>query len=125
MQFTGFATLKIDGDVLDTNGGASLDLGGVVRTAVVDATIVGSNRVLGWAQTPKQARLECEVFVSEKTSLQRFADIEEATITFTADTGNTWILPNAWLAEPPKFTQAGEGGKVNLIFEAAVAEEVS
>ena len=49
MQFTGFATLKIDGDVLDTNSGASLDLGGVVRTAVVDATIVGANRVLGWA----------------------------------------------------------------------------
>ena len=120
MQFTGFATLKIDGDVLDTNSGASLDLGGVVRTAVM-----GSNRVLGWAQTPKQARLECEVFAQKGTNLQRFADIEEATITFTADTGNTWILPNAWLAEPPKFTQAGEGGKVNLIFEAAVAEEVS
>ena len=125
MQFTGFATLKIDGAVLDTNGGASLDLGGVVRTAVVDATIVGSNRVLGWAQAPKQARLECEVFAQKGTSLQRFADIKNATITFTADTGNTWILPNAWLAEAPKFTQAGEGGKVNLIFEAAVAEEVS
>ena len=66
MQYTGFSTLKIDGAVLDTNGGASLDLGSVIRTAVVDATIVGSNRVLGWAQAPKQARLECEMFVSEK-----------------------------------------------------------
>ena len=63
--------------------------------------------------------------MSEKTSLQHFADIKESTITFTTDTGNTWILPNAWLAEAPKFTQAGEGGKVNLIFEAAIAEEVS
>ena len=32
MQFTGFATLKIDGDVLDTNSGASLDLGGLRST---------------------------------------------------------------------------------------------
>ena len=89
MQFTGFATLKIDGDVLDTNGGASLDLGSVIRTAVVDATIVGSNRVLGWAQAPKQARLECEVFAQKGISLQRLADIKNATITFTADTGRS------------------------------------
>ena len=45
--------------------------------------------LVGYTEMSKPAHLACEVFVGEEITLQRFADIEEATITFTTDTGRS------------------------------------
>ncbi len=120
MKYAGRATIRVDAAVLETDSGATLDIGGVMRS-----TVSGANQVLGYAEAPKPARLECEVFITEGVSLERLRQISAATITFTTDTGQSWVLSNAWLTEPPVFTQAGEGGKARLVFEAPPAEEAA
>ena len=118
-QYAGKATIRLDGEVLSTDAGATLDVGGATRTSVV-----GANQVLGYSESPKPAHLECDVFVNKDTQLESFRQAREATITFEADSGNTWVLTGAWLMEPPTFTQAGEGGKARLVFESTPAQEI-
>lgn len=118
MKRLGKAYIKIDGDLLETNSGAKIDLGGTVRTSVV-----GNNSVHGFSESIKESSLECEISVGPETSLDALRNIEDATITFEADTGQTWIIRNAWLTEPPAVGD-GEGGKVALKFAGPPAEEM-
>lgn len=117
-QRLGKAYIKVDAGLLETMPGAKLDPGGVTRT-----TVVGNNRVLGYSTKPKQARLECQIALGSNTSLEALGKIENATITFECDTGQTYTLRNAWLTDTPNVTD-GDGGQVPLIFEAPPAEEM-
>jgi hypothetical protein len=114
----GIAFIKADGDLLETESGATLDIGGVVRE-----TVVGNSSVNGFFEKPKESELECTISVGPDTSLDRLRRIENATITFEADTGQTWIISGAWLAEPPTV-QDSEGGKAKLKFAGPPAEEM-
>lgn len=116
-QRLGKVRLKVAGALVDSMPGATLDLGGNTRNPVI-----GGNKVLGYAETPKEARVEFQVSVARGTSLQAF-DTTDATITFESDTGQVWSLANAWLVEPPKLT-ASEGGPVQLVYAAERAEEI-
>jgi hypothetical protein len=116
MQKVGMAYIKLDGQLLETMPGAKLDLGGVERTPVV-----GSNKVLGFASAPKESTLECEIAVGADTDLIAIGRNKDATITFTADTGQTWVVRNAWCVETPKLSD-GEGGKAPLKFAGPPAD---
>lgn len=116
-QRLGKARIKVGGGLVDSLPGATLDLGGNTRNPVI-----GSNKVLGYAETPKEARLECQVSMGKGTSMQAF-DTTDTTITFEADTGQVYSLANAWLVEPPKLT-ASEGGPISLVYAAERAEEI-
>jgi len=118
MQHIGRAFIKVDGDLLRSETGAKIDLGGAVRTPVVGTA------VHGYAETVKEAMVECEVSVAKGESMARLRDITDATVTFEADTGQSWVIRNAWLAEPPVITD-GEGGKVPLKFVGPPAEELT
>lgn len=118
MQRLGRAYIKVDGRLLETNKGAKIDLGGVERQPVV-----GNNTVHGYSEQPKPSTLECEISVGPNTSVADMAKITDATITFEADTGQTWVIRNAWLTEPPVVNDA-EGGKVALKFAGPPAEEM-
>lgn len=119
MKKLGRAFIKMDGALLETMPGAKLDLGGFTREPVE-----GSNQVLGYAEKPKAAMLECEIAVGKMTNLEDFRQATDVTITFEADTGQVWVVRNAWLTEPPAVTD-GEGGKVPLKFAGLPADQVS
>jgi hypothetical protein len=117
-QRLGRAYIKVDGDMLESMPGAKVDVGGVSRSVVL-----GNNKVLGFAEKPKEAMVECEVAVGPATSLLKLAAIADATITFECDTGQTYVIKNAFLTEPPVATD-GDGGKVPLKFAGDPAEEM-
>ena len=114
----GKAYIKADGDLLETLPGAKMDIGGVTRSVVK-----GNNKILGYSEQPKESMIECEIAVGPQTSLARLAALADVTITFEADTGQTWVSKNAFLTEPPVATD-GEGGKVPLKFAGQPAEEM-
>ncbi len=114
----GKAFIKSDGGLLETMPGAKIDIGGVIRNPVV-----GSNTVHGYAEQVKEAMVECEISFGPDTSLAKLAATVDATITFECDTGQVYIVRNAWLVEPPVLTE-GEGGKVPLKFAGPPAEEM-
>lgn len=118
-QRLGKAFIRVDGALLESMPGAKIDLGGEVREPVV-----GSNAVLGYASKFKEATLECEISLGPNTNLDALRAIADSTITFECDTGQTWLIRNAWLAEPPVLSE-GEGGKVPLKFVGPPAVSTS
>ena len=115
----GKAYIKMDGALLETLPGAKLDLGGVTREPVI-----GNNKVLGYAEKPKESMLECEIAVGRATDLEQFRQATDVTVTFEADTGQVWSIRNAWLVDPPQVSDS-EGGKVPLKFAGPPADQVN
>lgn len=115
-QVLGRAFIKVNGTMLKTHKGAKLDTGGVTRNPVTGTT------VHGFAEEAKEPTLECEISVDGTTSIKQLREITDATVTFEADTGQVFVLRNAWIVDPPVITD-GEGGKVPLKFSALSCEE--
>lgn len=113
----GIAFIKVNGALLESGKGASIDIGGVVRTPVV-----GGNQVLGFTEELKESTVECEVSLGVGMSLVEIGKIADATITFECDTGQVYTVAHASLAEPPKATAGG--GMVPLKFFGQPAEEM-
>jgi len=118
-KLLGLAVIKIDGQVIKSLPGAKLDIGGVERT-----TVIGANEVLGYAETPKQSKLECEIAVGASTTLADKRDWTDVTASFECDTGQIYVIQGGWLTNTPEMT-ASEGGKIPLTIEGPPAEEMS
>lgn len=116
-KILGRATIKMDGALLLTHPGASLQLGGVNRT-----TRTG-NSVHGYSEQVQQARLECQVSLTGQTPLSAIRAAADVTVTFECDTGQTYVVSPAWLVEQPTITD-GPDSNVTLIFEGPPAEEL-
>lgn len=114
----GKAFIKANGELLETLPGAKIDIGGVTRSP-----IKGNNSIHGYSEQPKEATVECEISVAPGTSLKKYAALVDATITFECDTGQTFVVRDAFLTEPPVATD-GDGGKVPLKFAGQPAEEM-
>ena len=117
-KLLGRAYIKHDGNLLQTKEGASLNVGGVNREPVV------GNQVHGYVEKVVAPTVECAITVNASTSLTALAKIDDATITFECDTGQTYVLRNAWLTEPPNMTAGESGGDVKLKFCAMACEEL-
>ena len=117
-QRLGKAYIKTNGELLETMPGASIDIGGVERKPVV-----GDSTVLGYAENVKESMIECEVAVGPGTSLTKLGAIKDATVTFECDTGQTYVVRDAFVTETIKAT-AAEGGKVPLKIAGQPAEEL-
>lgn len=117
MQLVGRVTVKHDGNVLLTDKGAKLNMGGVERKPIEGDT------VHGYAEETKAPFIECNISLAKGASLQEIKDITEATVTFECDTGQVYTLTDAWSSIPPEIT-GGEGGKIPVKFYGMKCEEV-
>ena len=118
-KLLGSADIVVDGDVLQTLPGATLDIGGAVRTARN-----GTRSVHGFSETIKEATVECEITLPEGYSVKRLHDVTGATISFQCDSGQSYVIREAWCSEPPKIND-GDDAKVTAMFAGPPAEEVS
>lgn len=116
-QFLGRATIRVNGQVIETNKGAALDLGGTKRNPIV------TGRLVGYAEETVAATIECETSLAKGQTLQQLRDLVEATVVFECDTGQTYVVRNAFLTDTPTMKD-GDGGNVALKFAGPAAEEV-
>lgn len=114
----GKATISVDGQQLLVSEDSKLNLGGVKRNTVK------GNGVYGYAEEAMEATVEAHAYIDSTASLDLWNGISDATILFQCDTGQTYVLPHAWLADPVEATAANNGGKATLKFAAASAEAV-
>ncbi len=117
-QKLGVVKVALDGEPLDIAPGAKFTPHGFSRS------VVEGDLSIGFAQKREPAMVECEINFSTATNLRRLADTDNATIAFETDTGQSFVMRNAWLEALPAVT-AGQGGKVPLKFLSDQAEEVS
>lgn len=108
-QVLGRATVKSNGKALLTDKGAKLNLGGVTRKEIVGES------VHGFAEEATAPFIDCVISVSKDTDLDEIKNITNATVTYEADTGQVWVMKEAWSSVPPEIT-AGDGGKVPVKF---------
>lgn len=118
MQVLGRVTVKVDGQTILTDKGAKLNTGGVSRK------VVEGDTVHGYAEEVKAPYVECQASITADTSLSDFNDVTDATVTFECDTGQIYVIRNAWLEEPAEIT-GGEGGKMPLKFVGMSCQEMS
>lgn len=116
-RVTGQVKVKVDGDILESDGGSTLELGGPKREAVV-----GDYQASGFRESVEPSKLTVNLLVKARTSLTALRAIDNATVTMEADTGQTFIVRNAYVAEVISLN-TGEG-KASLVFQGPPAEEL-
>lgn len=116
-QYSGRATITVNGQVIDTEAGAQFDPGSVTRTSET------SDQRSGYSEALRPAKLMCKVKVTRGVSLKDLSDISGATVQFIADTGQSYVMANAWRVGESQFT-AGQNGGVDLELNANECVEV-
>lgn len=90
-QLMGRAKIRANGLELMTLDGATFTPSGVTRT-----TVKGYS-VYGYQEAVQEAHLECKLQQAPGgTSVDDVNAMNNVTITFTADTGESWTIANAW-----------------------------
>lgn len=112
----GRATIRADGQYLQTFEGATLDPGGVKRTPRP-----GANSAGGFTESMEPSKIECDVMMATGVSIASIQAIGDGTITFECDTGQTYVVNHGYCADPP---QLGGEGKLKCVFGGPPAEEI-
>ena len=116
-QVVGQARIKVDGDTLDTDGDSTLELGGPAREAVR-----GDYQAGGFTEKTAESKLTTKILVKGATRLGALRDIDNATITFEADTGQRFVIRNAYVADVISLSTSD--GKADVVFQGPPAEEL-
>lgn len=99
----GRAQVRANGMVLQTLDGATFTPSGVVRT-----TVKGYD-VYGYQEAVQEAHLECKLQQSPGgTTVDDVNAMNNVTITFVADTGESWTVANAWCDGGCTLSDKGE-----------------
>lgn len=116
-QVLGQAKIKVDGMIIETDGQATLELGGSNREDVPGDYQAGNFR-----ESTAPSKLDCSILIKRGVSLTGLREIDNATVTFEADTGQTYIIRNAYVSET---ISAGQGdGKAKVVFQGPPAQEL-
>lgn len=114
-QLTGKATVKVDGSEMLTDVDSTLNVGGVSREFVV-----GPRGPQGQRETPQAPSLTTTVRHTADTDLIALGRIKGATVIFTTDTGDAYVLRRAAVTEPPEMS----GGNIRLNWGAMGVERL-
>lgn len=114
----GKATVKVDGQAMLVDDASKLMTGGNKRN------VVKGTEVYGYAEEAMEASVDINVFIDANTDLDAINAMADVTVMFQCDSGQTYVLPHAWLESPVEPGAANNGGKTQLKFLAAKAERV-
>jgi len=116
-QALGRAIIRINGSTVDSEPGAKLKLGGAKRKPVMTGYRVH------YAEELEQASIECEVPLTTGMSLQAWRDCVGAIVTFQCDTGQSYVVRDAFTEDTLELT-GKDGGKIKLKLAGMPAEEM-
>ncbi len=117
-KILGRAEFRIDGQYYDTSEGAKLTVGGQKNTAQAVGTRVYHTETL------MPAKVECQVPHTAEVSMRAFQNATGVTVTFRADTGQTYIIRDAVQTGDVAASDGAQGGLIDLVFEGQPAEEM-
>ncbi|CAH6138293.1 phage tail tube protein [Citrobacter koseri] len=114
-QRQGVAFIRVNGRELESLEGASFTPSGTTREEVT------GSRVYGWKGKPRAAKVECKIPGGGDIGLDEVIEWTDITVEFEADTGETWMLANAWQADEPK----NDGGEISITFMAKQSKRIA
>ena len=116
-QVTGQARIKISGDLLDSDGSATLEVGGVKRESVTGDYSAGA-----FKESTEPSKLEVTVLNKGDTQLASYRKITSETITVEFDNGQSWLIAGGYCADTISINQSE--GKAKLVFMGEPAEQL-
>jgi hypothetical protein len=116
-QYIGRVTVRLNGETWESKPGAQIDLGGIERQSQV------TDQDMGFTETPKPSRIEAEFAVKRGLTLDPLQSLTDATAVFEADTGQRWIIKDAYRSDTLVVT--GNGGAKVVIMGKPAQEVVS
>lgn len=105
-KLLGKVDIFVNGRVLRTREGASIDLGGNEREMQK-----GSSAVHGYTEKIKESMIECVVLVAQGDELETLRNMTDGTAEFRADTGQKYLVSGATVIDTLKLTE-GKGGDI-------------
>lgn len=117
-KVVGRAEIRINGQFYDTQDGATLQPGGIKNTDRMGMHSFHHNETL------MPSVLTCSVPVTAGLSVMNLQQMSGAEITFTADTGQTYILRGACQTGDAQIVAGAQGGFISCEFKGQPAEEV-
>jgi hypothetical protein len=112
-QVTGRVFITVNGVRQQSKEGAKLNMGGVARDDVV-----GDSGVHGYSEKTVAPSIECTISHKANTDMVAIANWANETATFQTDTGQTFLLRNAWLSKPPELSK----GEISLHLSGVTCE---
>src|SRR4051812_33785820 len=112
----GQSRIKVDGQVFDTEGKSTLEVGGTNREAVEADFEAGH-----FTEKTAPSKLTCSVLLTAGVSLRQLQEIDDATITMEADTGQTYVIRHAYCGNAISASE----GKASCEFMGPPAEELA
>ncbi len=114
----GQATIRLNGQVYETEDDASLMPGGVKNT---DRMI---GKKFNYNQTTIPSEVICKVPVNKDVSLKQLQEMTGVEINFESDVGRSYIIRDAVQVGEIKLTGGSDGGTAELTFKGEPAEEM-
>lgn len=115
-RITGVATIRVDGEEIPTERGATLNPGGVNRE-----TKMAGRRVY-YNEEPVAPTLQATVLHTEDIDLVDMGKIRDATVLFECDNGQDYMLTGAFVTETAELSS--DQGGVRLRMAARTCERV-
>lgn len=115
-RVVGQMRVKIDGAAYPTSGETSLEIGGPMRESVP-----GDYEAGAFKESTAPAKAETSLLYKAEISLANLRSVDNATLILETDTGQTWIVRNAYVSDVISFTQ---DGKAKVVFQGPPAEEM-
>lgn len=114
-QYQGIAIIRINGREYPSLQGAQIVTGGIKRAPVV------GQKAYGWQAEYTHAQITCQFPNGNGLSIADLNAMDNVTITFEADVGKTWLLPNAWSEGSAQLTDKGQ---ISTSFASVEAKEI-
>ncbi len=114
----GQATIRIDGQVFETEDDAELMVGGQKNTG----RMIGKK--FNHSQTTIPSQVTCKVPVDASVSLRKLQELADVEIIFESDIGTSYIIRGAVQENDLSLTGGDSGGIVELLFKGEPAEEM-
>lgn len=116
-KVVGQVKVRVDGDLLETDGSSTMELGGAKRSSVT-----GDYQASAFSESTEPAKCEVNLLMKAGLGLVALSRIDDATLTMETDVGRTYIMRGAYVAEVISF--GSNDGKAKVVFMAGPAEEM-
>lgn len=116
-QVLGIVDLVWQGKNIPVEKGAKFKLGGIKNNPVI------YGRRVGRAQEFVASEVTATTVLERGQKFSELYSVEEGELQVICDTGQIYIIPDAFFTERPDIT-GGEGGKIELQWQGSEAEEV-
>ena len=119
MDIHGRATIRVNGQVIETENDASLKVGGVKN----NGRMVGKTYCR--SQTDIMSEVKCKVPCGSETELTEMQGWSGVEVQFHSDMGKVYVINGASQNAELELVGGDDGGLVELTFNGPPAEEMS